>query len=526
MTVRDALRLPPIVRGRPEVVAGLSGLDRTVRWAHAGEVANIAEMLTGGELLLTTGMGIGTRPARQRRFVYDLARRSVAAIALELGPSLDEVPAALVAAADDNELPLILFRRATRFVEITEAVHRAILGRQLELLRRGDETHRRFTDLLLEGAGVPEVLTALAHTVRNPVLLERGGEIVSHATYRGSDAEALAGWRTVDALALSIPSGRGSSWGVLRIPEYDTPIDVEARIAAERAVGVLAVVLLRDGEEQTLALSEHGRFLAALAGGGVAAYDAQVEADALGFGHSEWLLPLAIASRQRVRTPPRQWLAFCRTLRDDLADRRIPALAGTPGRAPDGPGALIVVSLPDRERRRITIEQIASATAAAAERHLGSPADAVLAVGPVAAGWADLGELLSESASAAALAVDEDPRPWHDASVPSLRRLLWRLRDDPTLRAYSNRTLAPVLEHDSRRPSAPLLPTLEALCDHGWSKAEAARALHVERQSVYPRVARLEQLLGADLGDPREQAALDVARLVHRFDRRAAAPGR
>ena len=42
-------------------------------------------LLMGGELLLTTGMGIGGAEADQRRFAAALAERGVAALALELG---------------------------------------------------------------------------------------------------------------------------------------------------------------------------------------------------------------------------------------------------------------------------------------------------------------------------------------------------------------------------------------------------------------------------------------------------------
>ncbi|MCD6727014.1 MAG: helix-turn-helix domain-containing protein, partial [Solirubrobacteraceae bacterium] len=137
--------------------------------------------------------------------------------------------------------------------------------------------------------------------------------------------------------------------------------------------------------------------------------------------------------------------------------------------------------------------------------------------GPAVAGWDDAGEALRDAACAAALAAGEPARPWHDASVPGLRHLLWRLRDDARVRAFAARRLAPVLEHDAARHGAPLLPTLGALCDSGWHKAQAARALHLERQSIYPRLERLRALLAADLDDPQTQAALHVAVLVQRL---------
>lgn len=75
ITVARALGLPALRRGLPEVVAGQELLERPVRWVHAGEVPHIAALLKGGELLLTTGLGVGSRPAEQRAFVH-AARRA------------------------------------------------------------------------------------------------------------------------------------------------------------------------------------------------------------------------------------------------------------------------------------------------------------------------------------------------------------------------------------------------------------------------------------------------------------------
>ncbi len=94
ITVAQALALPPVQRGLPLVVAGERNLDRPIRWVHAGEVSYIASVLLGGELLLTTGMGIGRRAADQRRFVHELDEAGAAALFVELGGALDDLPRA------------------------------------------------------------------------------------------------------------------------------------------------------------------------------------------------------------------------------------------------------------------------------------------------------------------------------------------------------------------------------------------------------------------------------------------------
>ena len=87
----------------------------------------------------------------------------MAGVAVELGSTWRErVPDPVVRACADADVPLVAFRRQVRFVEITEAVHSAVLNSQFELLRRGEEIHRRFTELILHGRGVPEILAELA----------------------------------------------------------------------------------------------------------------------------------------------------------------------------------------------------------------------------------------------------------------------------------------------------------------------------------------------------------------------------
>ncbi|SCE23712.1 helix-turn-helix domain-containing protein, partial [Streptomyces sp. OspMP-M43] len=88
--------------------------------------------------------------------------------------------------------------------------------------------------------------------------------------------------------------------------------------------------------------------------------------------------------------------------------------------------------------------------------------------------------------------------------------LLWRLRDHPDLAAFVDRAIGPLREHD-RTSRPPLLPTLQAYLAHAGRKAETARELHLNRQTLYNRLARIGELLGTDLDDPQTVLALSLA---------------
>lgn len=538
VTVRDVLELPVFAQGDPEVAAGDAGLDRPLRWVHSGEVRHIAGLLKGGELLMTTGLGLGNA-IEQRQFVRDLAARRIAALVVELGTRFRRAPSALVSEAQRLGLPVILLNREIPFVEVTEQVHRELLDRQHELLRRGEELHRRFTQLMIAGAGIPEVLEQLARTVGNPVVLEKDGTgLVYHATGPADDRAVLAAWRALsrarmpqpttedrptshrstergkldmDAAEQPVPGPNGSHWGRLVVIEIDRPIDPWTTVAVERAVGLISLALLREYAEHATTTRERGNFLGALVRGELSEAAASQRAAAIGFGeHRGQLLsavaalPRAVVAIQELEDP---LLHIWRDVATELESRRIQAIAGTDA---DERELLIVIGVRAESVRHDLADLLASAVDRSAGRRLDSEVRCVLAVGPVATGWLEAGTGLALAAETVQAAAHLTPRRWHDATVPELDVLWLSWRERPELRRFVDSRLGPLTDHD-RRHGAHLIPTLAALCEHGGRKAETARALHIERQSLYHRLSRIEEILGVDLGDPEVLFALFLA---------------
>jgi len=523
ITVKAALRLPAMRVGAPEVLAGGRNLDRPIRWVHVAEVSNIAALLKGGELLLSTGAGIGRTVAEQRRYITGLVARDVAALVIELGQHFQTLPAAMIAHAETQGLPLVALHREIAFIEVTEAIHATIVSRQYAALRRGEEIHRRFTELMIDGAGIPEILAALAETIANPVVLEETGHgMLYHATHRAPAADIIAAWEPVhldqapsddtDRLAAPVPASGGTTWGQLVALGLDSPLDEFAGVAVERAAELIALELLRGHQEDVLAARERGNFLAEVAGGRLHPADAAHRAETLGFRPrpGTLLMPLAVSSARRSGVPPAAELrltAMWQALRAEMQSRKIPILIGT-GAA--GGDALVVLGLSGASRRRELADIAARSIRTAGGLRAEGVAAPAIAVGRAVVTWAELAPALREAADTAALARSAAPRDWHDAATPDIGRLLWRLGGNADLREFVDQRLAPLVEHDRRR-SSKLLPTLEALLEHEGRKAETARALHLERQSLYHRIGRIEALLDADLHDPDVRLGLHLA---------------
>src|SRR5580700_205906 len=168
----EVLAMEVCRRGRPAVVAGHDRLDTPVRWVHAIELTDVARLLRGGELVLSTGIALPDDDRLLTAYVTELADVGVAGLAVELGRRYaGSLPGALVAAAKQAGLPLIAFEREVAFIEITEAVHARIIDAQLDELRVSERLHEMFTELSVAGASAEEVVGQAAALAGRPVIL-------------------------------------------------------------------------------------------------------------------------------------------------------------------------------------------------------------------------------------------------------------------------------------------------------------------------------------------------------------------
>ena len=166
----------------------------------------------------------------------------------------------------------------------------------------------------------------------------------------------------------------------------------------------------------------------------------------------------------------------------------------------------------------------ARAELVAALEELPVEAGTMTAVGPLAAGIENAPWSLSEAKVALDLAVNGSllaaARPTSDTGgvvldVENLavERLAAQHLDQRARQDFVRQQLGPVLDHDTRRNSQ-LLETLATWLVSGCNTAQAARELHVERQSMHHRLQRIFELCG---GDPRGTGRLAALHLATRL---------
>ena len=152
------------------LVAGKHAADREITWAHAIELADPTPYLDGGELVMTTGINVGIDDATQFDYVERLASAGTAALAVDTGTTFAAVPAGVLAAGDEFELPVLEVPASTPFIAIARVVVDALKADELQSVQRVVEQQEVLARATLRD-GIPGVVSALADSLSATVVV-------------------------------------------------------------------------------------------------------------------------------------------------------------------------------------------------------------------------------------------------------------------------------------------------------------------------------------------------------------------
>lgn len=528
-SVADVLESASLRRGDPVVVGGASGLDRTVRWVHVSEVPGIADLLHGGEMLLTTGMVLPAAEADLADYIERLADAGVAALTIGLGPRFSEpLPAAMIAAADRRGLPLVALRRTIAFIDVTEEVHAALVDVQVRELQASENIHVIFSSLAVHGSRPDEVLLHVAKLSGFAVVLENNAhQVLAFDPADRSRGDVLAEWAEHNQRALrrgrtfydpqtgwlqTIVGARGNDWGRLILMAGDAGVrDVTGKIdptlsiprslimLVEQAASTLAIGRLVERESELLDLSTHQSVLANLLAGAADERELDQQGAALGVSIRRMTLT-ALAVRARAVAPSSTDVRALAAIVADSARRAdAPSLA-----APiDDTVVGALVSLPSGGERAFADRLVAAALEHGAEVVVGI-------TGPhsgVEQARAGLAESIETVSAAVGIGHASGVVRWDELGV---RGLLYALRDDPRLHRFEEQALGELRRYDEQKGTT-LVSLLRHYLDAGRNKTTAAARAYVSRPWMHERLRRIESILGVDLENEEDCMTLQIA---------------
>lgn len=538
-TVRTIFELGIVQNAGPSVLGGAAALDALVRWVHVSELLDVTDLLSGGELVLTTGLELEKDLQLTSRYLRSLANAGAAGLIVELAGNRGRSLETLRAAAHDSPFPVIVLERRVRFVAITEIVHRMIVAEQLETVERSRDVHEAFTQLSLESAGTQQVVEQAATMIGAPVVLEDLHHLaLAYAAQDADISELLDDWerrsRTTPSPAktgragaeewLLVPVGvQNQLWGRLVVP-VPTPDDSAASMVLERAAQTLAINRLAERDRHELSRqAQAGLFNILRNPRGLGEGEALARAASLGLKRAPFYIPVAFRARPAPTTPSGKAPVHSDPLALQQAERELldvlspilKSISGSALTASVQPGTVgMILALPASQLEEATLEPLAQALAT----HTGEgSAQWTIGVGRFRDTLLDAAGGIAGAAhvAEAAATLRESDHLFYRATDVRLRGLLTLLRNDPRAQQFAESELAGVLDAEAQGRTG-LLDLLGRYLESGGNKAALARSGYLSRPTLYARLAQLEELLNARLDDAESRTSLHVALLLHR----------
>ena len=485
-----------------ELAAGQSAAATPVRWVHITELADPTPWLSGGELLLTTGLQV-KGDDELRAFIRRLEKHGLSGLGFGVGFEHSELPAALLDEAATLGFPLFEVPYDVPFIALTERAMTRLVNEQYEVLQRGIAIHKRLERLVLEESGLQAVVQAVAEAIGGAacVLGPRGERMASGKTFREFSPEALnriAGevrrrspavtfapdHEALGGRALALPVAGGEHAWLVAVRDGG-PLGPFERLLLQQAVTVVALELMRQRVMRDTERRLAGDVFAEALSGRLDQAELETRLAPFGVAGEAFVIVMGGIPEPGAGEHALELALSEGGVQGRLVATRGPLLCAVVNTAPD----LDPLELAGRAR------------------------------GALGKRFGDVRAAVSRPA-----AVDQLRRAYHEArcaleaasmanghapEVASYRdlgafQLILSLQDDEALRLYCDSLLGP-LENGGGEYGDELLRSLEAFIDQNGQWERAARELYCHRHTLRYRIRRIEELTGRDLGRARDR---------------------
>lgn len=531
LTVRDVLTRNTFKSAK--MIAGFGGMDRRVKWSHILETNEFDTLINGGELILTTGIGLQSDLSSQLKYVMKLIEKGVACLCIELGSSVKEVPPEITNLANQHDFPIILFEDIVKFVDITQDLHTFIINQHHEMLSQLDKLSRKFIALSLTHNGILKILQEIhEHFGENTFFISKSKkpyyypseikmmEVFLRAYIKENlldNTEQRTFSLGKDTFALMPVRVLGQIWGHLCL-QIKHPLSEEFFfLILDRAALAIAQILLRNQTIEERKQNLEDKFVRNLLSGREYEPDdlqtylpppsrnmyfrvfiVQLDSLALDFSEDEWD-EVKLQRSMIIRSLFKQHGFF-----PAVSARRneIVVIA-----------SYIAADYLKKELDRFL--QMKEMTIQMKENNFIDGSSCTFGISMVYNDISDAKKSYDEAREVLEL---HRHRIIHSDFYEKIGiyRLLLPLKKSDLLETYRDAYLKAVLDYDQKMDGN-LFETLSVYLECSGSKKETSDRLFIVRQTLYHRLDRLETLLGKNFMEPTNRLALEVAVNAHRL---------
>ena len=484
------------------LVAGAPGAGRSIRWVASTELADPTPWLRGGELLLTTGLGMEADPAA---YVEQLASAGLAGMAYALGIHRPAIPGSALATAERLGFPVLEVPYETPFVAITEAVMTRIVNEQYVQLERAMAVHDALIGLVLDESGLDAIIAATADAVgativaadRDGRVLARAGAIdCSHELRRALTADGRPDDLDLGPRATALEVGVSSPGEAILVAVAGRRLREWDRVQLQQARTVVALELAKRRAVAETEQRVAGDLVEEIVAGG--ADERHLQRRLRGFGVPDSAGLAVVLLRPALGEADR-------TVALGAIHRLAAATVAGIGVAAVRHGEVCAIVAADDD---VAAEARAGVLRGAVTD--GGPPPTV-AVGRVRATATALADAYDE----AYYALEARTAAGDDSAIATVRDLgslglLLSLQDQRGIELFCQSVLGGLDERD-RRSAGSLTPTLAAFIECNGRAGDAAALLGVHRHTLRHRLRRIEEATGRDLTNVRDRLELWLA---------------
>lgn len=524
LTVRDVLKRPLFKNAR--LRAGQAGLDNTIRWVHILQGSHVENLLSGNEMILTTGARL--KSGNEIEFIQELITQGVSCLFIELGDHIKEVTKEMIRISNNNQFPLIVFDDSVRFIDLTQDINSILVNQHIDMMNNFVKNSRQFHVLTLSLHATSQIVRLLhVNSQADVVFLAKDGEsifmppvdpkeeerlktfISSNATFTFSEKNLHKTWKQNNHHYILHPVGAsGQTWGyLLMILEGRQPEELDYLMLDSASISIAQDLLRNWYLDEKQAHAEHVW---------VADY-------IHGYIHKQEELNNWLPSKFYTQKKLYFVCVFEITNLHEKSSKESTLTHLMLLIRKEFTSIGFHPLMTSKQDLIVTVIVIAESTLKPKEKiqkvfnSITAPINTTTQITNIRLGtgriYNDLNEI--QKSYQEAMYVLKINQSFLQQTTPfyedlGIYRILVSLINEYDLNSFVKDTIGSLLKHDQIHQSN-LIKTLRVLLEQDGSKQEAAKKLYIARQTMYYRLNKIKELLGDDFMKAEKRLSIEVA---------------